>query len=135
MTVTFFGHGDLQYDKVVEEETKKYLKELIINGADKFLLGGNGNFDNMCSKIINELKIQYPKIKSILVISYLNKKYNTDKYDETIYPPLESTPLKFAIIKRNQWMVQNSEIIVAYVKHSWGGANKALIYAKKKENI
>lgn len=55
-----------------------------------------------------------------------------DLYDDSVYPPLENTPLRFAIVKRNQWMIDNSQLIVAYVKYSWGGATKAVTYAKKK---
>jgi len=56
-----------------------------------------------------------------------------DGYDETIYPPLESIPRKFAILRRNEWMVQESDIVVAYVNHGWGGAAKTLQYARRKK--
>ena len=56
----------------------------------------------------------------------------TDGYDGTVYPPLESVPRRFAISRRNEWMVQESDTVVAYVTHGWGGAAKTLDYARRK---
>ena len=44
---------------------------------------------------------------------------DTDISDiETIYPEgLEYTPRRFAISKRTQWMVQQSDYVIAYVEH------------------
>ena len=53
-------------------------------------------------------------------------------YDSIIYPPLENVPYKFAISKRNQWMVQQSDFIIAYVSTHFGGAYKTLLYAHKQ---
>ena len=57
------------------------------------------------------------------------------EYDSSLYPPIEKAPLKFAISRRNEWMMKNSDVIIAYVDHSWGGAFRSLkfaIAAKKK---
>jgi hypothetical protein len=32
-------------------------------------------------------------------------------------------------------MVKNSQVLVCYVKHSWGGAAKTLEFAQKRKNI
>ena len=53
-------------------------------------------------------------------------------YDVTIYPPLENVPKRLAIIKRNEWMVDHADVIVAYVLHEWGGASTMLQYAVRK---
>jgi hypothetical protein len=55
-----------------------------------------------------------------------------DIYDFSIYPPIETVPRKAAIIKRNEFMVDNGDVVVAYVKHGWGGAAHTLEYAPKK---
>ena len=56
-------------------------------------------------------------------------------YDGTIYPPLENVPKRLAIIKRNEWMVDHADVIVAYVLHDWGGANDMLQYAACKDKV
>ena len=132
MTVTFCGHGSIYYDETIIEKLFTVLEQLINNGAEKFLLGGYGNFDKLSAKTVKTLKEKYPDINSIMVIPYLDRKYDFTLYDYTIYPPLENVPPKYSIIKRNEWMVDNSDIVVAYVNHSWGGAIKTLNYAKQK---
>ena len=56
-----------------------------------------------------------------------------DNLVNTIYPEgIESVPKRFAISWRNKWMLTESEYVVAYVKHSWGGAAKYYEMAEKK---
>ena len=54
-------------------------------------------------------------------------------YDEVIFPPLETVPLKFAIRERNKWMIRECDYVIAYVTHGWGGAAQTLRYAYVKE--
>ena len=54
-------------------------------------------------------------------------------YDETVYPPLESVPRRYVILRRNEWMIQRCDVLVAYVTHGWGGAAKTLAYARKRK--
>ena len=53
-----------------------------------------------------------------------------DLYDFSLYPPIEHIPLKFAITERNKWMIRNADILISGVIRSYGGAAKALNYAK-----
>ena len=52
--------------------------------------------------------------------------------DTSIYPPIENVPPKFAILKRNEWMMANADLIITYVKHNYGGAYRSLQVAKRK---
>lgn len=58
-----------------------------------------------------------------------------NEYDGTIYPDLEYVPKRFAIVKRNEWMINNSNFLIAHVKHDWGGAYRTLQYARRKKDI
>ena len=109
------------------------IEKLIKNGAETFLLGGYGNFDYLSAQAVNKLKENYPFITSVLVIPYLNRTYNDKLYDLTEYPPLEKVPPRFAISKRNEYMVQKADAVIAYVKYSFGGASTTLSYAKRKK--
>ena len=86
----------------------------------------------LAARVVWELKKQYPHIKSILVLAYLNREADMKYYDETTYPPLENTPSRYAISKRNEWLAANADTIIAYVVYSWGGAAKTLQFAKRK---
>lgn len=133
MRVTFCGHKDVHDWNLVKRWVMSVCRELIMQGADEFFLGGYGGFDLLCASVLCELKEMYPQIRLVLVLPYLQNNMDIDGYDETVYPPLESVPKRFAISKRNEWMVQQSDILVAYVIHSWGGASKMLEYARRKK--
>lgn len=68
----------------------------------------------------------------ILVLAYLNRDIDASYYDGTTYPPLEKVPPRYAIVKRNKWMVSASDIVISGVRHDWGGAAKTLVYAPQK---
>ncbi len=76
---------------------------------------------------------KHPGIKSILALPYLNAKIETAGYDATLYPPLERVPARLAILRRNQWMVEESDVLIAYVTHGWGGAAATLKYTRQKK--
>ena len=86
----------------------------------------------MAAGVVWELKERYPQIRSVLVLAYLNREIDTEHYDETTYPPLENVPQRFAISKRNQWMVDRADTVIAYVTHDWGGAAQTLQYAIRR---
>ena len=138
----FAGHSNI-YDN--QEKLKFNLKNEIIKLIEKekvniFYCGGKGAFDWLCAKVINELKQDHPFIKSYLILAYLPTKNKTvyDDYvfslfNETIYPDLENIPPRFAILKRNEWMIKNSDFLISYVIYDWGGAAKAVEFAKKQK--
>ena len=130
--VTFCGHKEIADTSTVRVAVDETLRGLVAEGADYFLLGGYGGFDSLAAHVVYDLKRDNPQIHSTLVIPYLNRDYDTKLYDDTTSPPLEGVPLKFAISKRNEWMVDQADVVVAYVQHSWGGAAATLRYAESK---
>ena len=50
-----------------------------------------------------------------------------------IYPELDNVPLRFAISKRNKWMVEQADIVIAYITHTYGGAYATYRHAKKEK--
>ena len=69
------------------------------------------------------------------MLAYLNRNVDVDRYDGTTYPPLEKVPPRYAIMKRNEWMVCESDVVISGVTHSWGGAAKTLEFAQKKGKV
>lgn len=131
--VTFCGHRDVSQPDAVRAWLTDCVEALIQEGCTNFYLGGYGAFDNMAASVVWKFKEKYPGICSVLVIPYLNRKVNISHYDMTTYPPLENVPKRYAISRRNQWMIQAADVVVAYVRHSWGGAATTLEYAEKKK--
>ena len=133
MTVTFCGHRDVHDEDSVRIWLADVIQSAIKDGAEMFLLGGYGAFDRMAAGVVCSIKKEHPHIQSILVLPYLDRKVDSTGYDGTTYPPLESVPPKYAITHRNRWLVDNSDMVIAYVSHGWGGAATALRYALKKK--
>ena len=87
----------------------------------------------MAASVVRQKKQQNPNAKSVLVLPYLNRKYDEEGYNYTVFPPLESVPPKYAISKRSEWMVLQADIVIVYVTHGWGGATKTLEYTSRKK--
>ncbi len=132
MIVTFCGHREVHEPEKVKGWLEEVIDRLIHDGADTFYLGGYGQFDMLAAAVVREKKERYPQIRSVLVLPYLDREYDASAYDETLYPPLETVPRRFAISRRNEYMVDHADVVVAYVIYSFGGANKTAIYAERK---
>ena len=130
MTVTFFGHSD------VSDFIRPYLTKLLIELIDKhnannFYIGNNGNFDLITTQILRELQSNY-NIKYTIVMASLKQQSN-EYTAHTIYPEgLETIPQRYAICKRNEWMINRSDTVITYVTHNFGGAAKHKKLAKQK---
>ena len=131
MICTFFGHKD------TPESTKEALKSVLINlienkGVNLFYVGNHGNFDRMTLEVLKELTKCYSHIKYYVVLAYFPKNKSEEHTNTILTEGLESTPPKYAIIKRNQWMIDKSDFVVTYVKYTFGGAYKFQQLAIKK---
>lgn len=133
MTAAFCGHAQISQSADVEKWLYAVTLRLIKQGVNIFYLGGYGAFDSLAAAVLRKQKTQYPEIELILVLAYFDTKRDTSGYDSTVYPPLETVPRRFAISHRNRWMVENSDVVAAYVLHDWGGAATTLRCARKKK--
>ncbi len=142
MVITFIGHGTLLINS---ELTKKLIYAIKASVADSnsvsFYCGRYGNFDNHCALVCHKLKSEIPNSEVVYITPYLTDSHqekikflkDSKIYDTSIYPPIEKTPPRFAISKRNEWMVLQADVIIAYVDRNYGGAYKALEYARRKK--
>lgn len=141
MTISFIGHSNLHNGSDLFESIKNtILQNLNANDDVVFLCGGYGDFDDLCAQVCRSIKESGQNYEIVFVTPYMsvaqqekiNEWIKWGLYDSVIYPPLERVPLKFAITKRNEWMINQSDFIIAYVEHSFGGAYQSLKYAKRK---
>ena len=133
MIVTFCGHSSVPNQTEIKALLLQTIRELIPQGADTFYLGGYGSFDLLAAHAVKDLKSDYPHIRSVLVIPYLDRNIEMSLYDESVYPPIENVPKRFAISKRNEWMIDQADIVISGVTHDWGGAATTMKYAQKKK--
>lgn len=132
MIVAFCGHRQVENENEVRHWLENVVDDLIRKGADVFYLGGYGGFDRMALSVVNKAKEVHPGLKTILVLPYLDRSMDLDAYDGSIYPPLEKVPRRYAISRRNRWMVDQANVVVTYVIHEWGGAATTLRFAEAK---
>lgn len=128
---TFFGHRNSP------QSIKGSLREAVIavigDGADLFYVGDQGNFDRMVQGVLKELKEYYP-IRWYVVLSKFPK--DPPVWRETILPEgIETVPPRFAIWHRNKWMVEQSEYVITYTTHDFGGAAQFKEMAQRKKKV
>ena len=130
---TFFGHRDCP--NTIQLKLQDVLKDLIIHHhVDTFYVGNQGQFDTLVYRTLQELKKTYPYIRVTVVLAYMpGKKTDDDHYEDTILPDgIESTPPRYAISKRNDWMLKQADYVVTYITYSFGGAAQYAEKAKRQ---
>ncbi len=128
-TCTFFGHRDCPAS--VMPKLRTVLVDLIEHhGVEQFYVGRQGNFDTMVRAVLRELAKTHPQIRYAVVLEQLPKLRGDARcFSDAIFPEgMEDVPPRFAISRRNEWMLRRADMVVTYVTHSWGGAAQ---YAKK----
>ena len=103
-----------------------------------FYVGHQGQFDAYVHSELKKLKQEYPHINYAVVLAYMPSKKTEYDYSDTMLPEgIESVHPHYAISWRNNWMLQQSDHVVTYITHSWGGAAQCTQKAKrhKKEVI
>ena len=140
-TVSFFGHREIEYFYKYEDE----LYELVCSLINKhpyveFLVGRDGDFDQLASSVVQKAKRNFGKERCSLVwiMPYEKAEYtkNADDFDN-YYDSVEICQAsadvhpKAAIQLRNKYMVDRSDEVVFYVEHKSGGAYTTMKYAVK----
>ena len=132
-TCCFFGHREVTHN--IRPKLTAVIEKLITeDGVTEFYVGHQGQFDNMVYSVLKELKGKYPQIRYTVVLAYMPNEHIKELYGEdTLFPDgMESVPKKFAISKRNDWMISHSDVAVCYLHKITGGAAKCREKAKKK---
>ena len=142
-TVSFFGHRHIDEPLIIEEQLEKIIRE-IISTKDyvEFLIGRDGEFDQLVSSAVRRCKKTFRDANSalVLVLPYMTAEYrnNTRSFDE-YYDAVEicsessDKHFKSAHRVRNRTMVERSDLVVFCVEHNYGGAYTTMKYAMKKE--
>ena len=132
---TFFGHRECPED--IRDSLTRIIIDLIVNQqVDMFYVGNQGRFDQIALGTLRIVKSLGLDFEYAVVHAYFpDKQPFYVRYDagETVYPEgLEQVHPKFAISWRNDWMLKQSDYVVAYIKHFWGGAAKYVQKAKRQ---
>lgn len=141
MTIcTFLGHRKV-YQSAIEARLDAEIEKLLQTDNEfLFLTGGMGQFDDMAASAVRAAKCRHSEkcITLTLVLPYMSNRLNTNKeyyqsyYDQIIIPEeLNTAYYKAAIQRRNRWMVDRADIVIAYISRDFGGALASVKYAQK----
>ena len=135
--IAFAGHQKIKRQPLVITQIESALKELLYDKeCVELFFGRNSDFEFLAALAAKLVKtsLKNNRIQLVLVQPY----YNEDDFlferlfDEIRYPIKEKDE-NVAIIKRNQWMVDNADLLVAYVEKASGDDSLfTLQYAEEK---
>lgn len=142
-TVAFFGHRYIDNFFVVESKLEEIVRVLLHSKEYvEFLVGRNGDFDQMVSSTVLRMKHSVRDDNSALrlVLPYPTAEFENnedsfyDYYDEIeICDEAAKAHFKGAMQIRNRSMVDRADLIICYIEHNEGGAFQTVQYAKKQE--
>lgn len=140
-TISLFGHRKinniLSIEHTLEQTIRKFLyeKEFV-----EFLIGRDGEFDQLAASVIRRCKRIYRGDNSSLVwvMPYQtaefrdNEDYFREYYDDIeVCTDASNHHFKSAFRVRNQHMVDRSDLVVFYIEHTKGGASQTMHYAQQ----
>lgn len=138
-TVALTGHRVIGRD-FDREQVKELFISLINDGYDTFLDGMAIGFDIECCKILLELRKKFdirvigciPCPTQAEKFNYKQKEEYTNlraKIDGEVVVSLNYTDT--CMKKRNEFMVDNASLLLAYLRRDFGGTANTVNYARK----
>lgn len=134
--------GHRVIDKLFDKDNlKEIFLKIIDNGYNTFLIGMALGFDTLCFNILSEIR-KKKDIKIIACIPCINqdlhfnlkqkKEYDNMlvSADEKVYVSQEYNDR--CMQKRNEYLVDNSSLLVAYIRRNYGGTYNTIKYAQQK---
>jgi len=143
-TVCFTGHRTIKKNDLsdVTDKLDVVISRCINKGYRRFLSGGAIGFDNLAAHRVVKARDSHPEIELILVLPcrdqtkpwnslsdindyrYLKDVANSIIFTQDFYDP-------GCMMKRNAYMVDHSELCIAYFNGKRGGTMNTIKYAQK----
>lgn len=130
----FIGHRHAE-ERIYEKLLTAVETHISTYGVTDFLVGHYGDFDRMAARAVAEARRTHPGISLTMLLPY----YPEDRaisvppiFDGTFYPPdMELCPKRYAIVRANQYAIERSDYLIAYVT-GVGKSRDFLNYAERK---
>ena len=141
-TVSFFGHRKIDNALEIESRLEQRIRTLLREHEYiQFLVGRDGEFDQMVSSAIRRCKREYRSDNSahIWVLPYVTAEYRDneesfrDYYDEIeVCEAAAGCYYKNAHQTRNRTMVNRSDMVVFCIQRASGGAWQTMKYTMEQ---
>ena len=122
----FFGHRKIDETTELKDKLCGIIENLIVNEkVDTFFFGSKSQFDDLCHKIVTELKEKYPHIKRIYVRSafqHIPDWYEDSllqHYEDTYFPEHMENAGRASYVERNQEMINKSDFCIVYYDENY----------------
>ncbi len=141
----FTGHRFLPAEKAdaIQRSLVSLIYELCEKGCREFFSGGAIGFDMMAAEAVLKLKKTFPEIMLVMALPCRDQHIRWGKAERLRYESILSSSDKIVYLcesyvtgcmhLRNKYMVDNSELCVAYLKNKGGGTEYTVKYAYEKE--
>ncbi len=127
--------------QIIKKKLLNAISQMIDKGYDTFLVGMANGFDTYAGEALVELKKKYLHIKLVCVLPFaktgndenrISKEYNllTENADEVI--TLSENYFRGAYFVRNEYLIDNSSLLICYYDGKSGGTEHTVSYAQKK---
>ncbi len=135
-----FNEKDIRYYKT-KKDVREKIETLIGKGYTYFLNGMAIGFDMMAAEIVLEMKLKHPKVFLECVLPCKNQEIRWNIYQQSRYREILSKADKTTclsekytdrcMLDRNEYMVNNSDCVIALYNGKGGGTLQTINYAKK----
>ena len=122
----FFGHRKIDETTELKDKLCGIIENLIVNEkVDTFFFGSKSQFDDLCHKVVTELKEKYPHIKRIYVRSafqHIPDWYEDSllqHYEDTYFPEHMENAGRASYVERNQEMINKSDFCIVYYDENY----------------
>ena len=122
----FFGHRKIDKTPELIERLTKVIEVLILEKAVSiFYFGSKSQFDDLCHKVVTDLKEKHPYIKRVYVRSsfqHIPDWYEDsllNHYEDTYFPEQMENAGRASYVERNQEMINKSDFCVIYYDENY----------------
>lgn len=122
----FFGHRKIKESPELIERLEKEIEFLITEKEVRtFYFGSKSEFDDLCHKVVTELRTKHPHIKRVYVraaFQHIPDWYENsllEHYEDTYFPEHMENAGKASYVERNQEMINKSDFCVVYYDENY----------------
>lgn len=139
-TCAFTGHRELG-DDFSKSKLKKQIRSCIEGGVTTFFSGMAMGFDLIATELVLELKKKHPDVKLVACVPCLEQEKYYSEADKARYVKCLKKADEVVVVseqyfrgcmqKRDRYMADHADVLIAYCRKSKGGTAYTLSYFKK----
>ena len=140
-TCCFTGHREIepQHLRYIPKALDKILRILIAQGYHTFVAGGALGFDTMAAEAVLKMKKSFPHIKLIIVAPFAGQSEKWSLSEQITYERIREAADDYICLsagysstcmkKRNQYLVDMSDVCIAYCIRERSGSAQTINFA------